>query len=100
VRELEPVLTAKFAPLADHQLVAEVRSGTGLLTAVEIDADARAADPGLGAPLVGGARPRGGITRLLGGGALQGSPPVVVTEPELDRVAEVFAEVLDAEAAR
>jgi putrescine aminotransferase len=100
VRELEPVMTATFGPLASHELVAEVRSGTGLLTAVEIDADARAADPGLGARLVAGARQRGVITRLLRGVALQVSPPFVITEQELARVAEVLAEVLDAEARR
>jgi adenosylmethionine-8-amino-7-oxononanoate aminotransferase len=100
VAELESVLPGKFAPLADHELVSEVRSGTGLLTAVELAAEAREADPGLGARLVAGARQRGVITRLLRGVALQVSPPFVITEAELDRVAEVFAETLDAEARR
>jgi putrescine---pyruvate transaminase len=95
VRELEQVLAATFAPLADHELVAEVRAGTGLLTAVEIAAEARAADPGLGARLVAAARARGVITRLLRGAALQVSPPFVITEPEIERIAGVFAEVLD-----
>jgi len=100
VAELESVLPGKFAPLADHELVSEVRSGTGLLTAVELAPEAREADPGLGARLVAGARQRGVITRLLRGVALQVSPPFVITEAELDRVAEVFAETLDAEARR
>jgi putrescine---pyruvate transaminase len=100
VAELESVLPGKFAPLADHELVSEVRSGTGLLTAVELTPQAREADPGLGARLVAGARQRGVITRLLRGVALQVSPPFVITEAELDRVAEVFAETLDAEARR
>lgn len=97
VAELESVLPGKFAPLADHKLVSEVRSGIGLLTAVELAPEAREADPGLGARLVAGARQRGVITRLLRGVALQVSPPFVITEAELDRVAEVFAETLDAE---
>jgi len=80
--------------------VGEVRTGTGLLTAVEIAPEARAADPGLGARLVAGARQRGVITRLLRGVALQVSPPFVITEEELDQVAAVFAETLDAEARR
>jgi adenosylmethionine-8-amino-7-oxononanoate aminotransferase len=100
VAELESVLPGKFAPLADHELVSEVRTGTGLLAAVELTAEAREADPGLGARLVAGARQRGVITRLLRGVALQVSPPFVITEAELDRVAEVFAETLDAEARR
>lgn len=98
VRQLESVLAARFAPLADHELVGEIRSGTGLLTAVEIAPEARAADPGLGARLVAGARERGVITRLLRGIALQVSPPFVITETEIDQIVEVFAAVLDAEA--
>jgi adenosylmethionine-8-amino-7-oxononanoate aminotransferase len=97
VAEMESVLPGKFAALADHKLVSEVRSGIGLLTAVELAPEAREADPGLGARLVAGARQRGVITRLLRGIALQVSPPFVITEAELDRVAEVFAETLDAE---
>ena len=92
------MLAAKLSPLAGHELVAEVRTGTGLLAAVEIDAEARAADPGLGARLVAGIRERGVITRLLRGVALQVSPPFVITEPELEQIAEVFAAALDAAA--
>ncbi len=47
VAELEPVLTAALAPLHSAPLVTEIRSGLGLLAAVELDAGARAADPGL-----------------------------------------------------
>jgi putrescine---pyruvate transaminase len=96
VAELEPVLARHLAPLADHELVAEVRSGTGLLAAVEIAEDARAADPGLGPRLVAGLRERGVITRLLRGVALQISPPFVITEEEIGRIAEAFADTLDA----
>jgi putrescine aminotransferase len=94
VRELEQVLAAKLAPLASHELVAEVRTGTGLLAAVEISAEARAADPGLGARLVARIRELGVITRLLRGVALQVSPPFVITEAEMTQIARVFAEAL------
>lgn len=97
VRRLEPVLAAALAPLAGHELVAEVRTGAGLLGAVEIAASARDADPGLGARLVAAAREHGVITRLLRGVALQVSPPFVITEEELARIGEVFTAVLDAE---
>ena len=80
VAALEPVLADALAPLAAHPLVGEVRAGTGLLAAVEIDEDARAADPGLGPRLVTAIRERGVITRLLRGAALQISPPFVITE--------------------
>jgi len=96
VAGLEPVLARALAPLAGHDLVAEVRAGTGLLAAVEIAEDARTADPGLGPRLVAEIRERGVITRLLRGVALQISPPFVITEAELARIAEVFGAAFDA----
>jgi putrescine aminotransferase len=99
VRGLEQVLAAKLAPLAGHELVQEVRTGTGLLAAVEISEQARAADPGLGAKLVRDIRERGVITRLLRGVALQVSPPFVITEAELGQIADTFAAAFDAAAA-
>jgi putrescine aminotransferase len=100
VAELEPVLAGIFAPLADHELVGEVRSGTGLLAGVEISEEARAEDPGLAARLVTDIRERGVITRLLRGVALQVSPPFVITPAELERIAETFAAALDAARSR
>jgi putrescine---pyruvate transaminase len=97
VRQLESVLAAALRPLAGHELVSEVRTGVGLLGAVEIAASAREADPGLGARLVMAARQRGVITRLLRGVALQVSPPFVITEQEIAEIAGVFTGVLDAE---
>jgi len=96
VAALEPVLAATLAPLAGHDLVGEVRAGTGLLAAVEIAEDARTADPGLAPRLVSEIRDRGVITRLLRGVALQISPPFVITEAEIAKIAEVFAEAFDA----
>ena len=93
---LEPVLAATLAPLAGHDLVGEVRAGTGLLAAVEIAEDARTADPGLAPRLVSEIRDRGVITRLLRGVALQISPPFVITEAEIAKIAEVFAAAFDA----
>jgi putrescine---pyruvate transaminase len=99
VRELESVLARRLGPLADHELVSQVRTGTGLLTAVEIAPQAREADPGLPARLVAGIRERGVITRLLRGVALQVSPPFVITEAEIAQIADTFAAELDAAAA-
>ena len=99
VARLEQVLARALAPLAGHELVGEVRAGTGLLAAVEIAEAARAADPGIGPRLVAEIRERGVITRLLRGVALQISPPFVITEAEIGRVAEVFTAALDAVAA-
>jgi putrescine aminotransferase len=96
VAELEPVLARAVAPLAEHELVSQVRAGTGLLAAVEIAEGPRAQDPGLGARLVLAIRERGVITRLLRGVALQISPPFVITPAEIDRIVEVFGDALDA----
>jgi adenosylmethionine-8-amino-7-oxononanoate aminotransferase len=95
VAALEPVLARALAPLAGHQVVSAVRSGTGLLAAVEIAEDARAADPAIGQRLVLAIRARGVITRLLRGVALQVSPPFVITEAEIGRIAEAFSGACD-----
>jgi len=97
VRELESVLARVLAPLARHELVSEVRTGAGLLAAVEISAAAREADPGLGAKVVAAARSNGVITRLLRGVALQISPPFVITPAELQQIADVYTAALDAQ---
>ena len=100
VAELEPVLAATLAPLAGHELVSEVRAGTGLLAAVEIAGDARAADPAIVQRLVVDIRERGVITRGLRGVALQVSPPFIITEEEIAKIAGVFRDALDAAAAK
>jgi putrescine---pyruvate transaminase len=99
VRQMESALASALAPLARHELVAEVRTGAGLLAAVEITAEARERDPGLAARLVTSIREHGVLTRLLRGVALQISPPFVITPAELGVIGEVFAAALDAELA-
>jgi putrescine aminotransferase len=94
VSRLESVLDAAMRPLAELPLVHEVRSGVGLLAAVEISPEARAADPGLVEKVVRGCRERGVLTRGLAGHSLQVSPSFVIEEGEIARVAEVFAETL------
>lgn len=95
VAALEPVLAAAMSPLSGHDLVGVVRAGTGLMAAVEIAEDVRAADPGIGERLVRAVRERGVITRLLRGAALQVSPPFVVTEAEIAQIAGAFAGAFD-----
>jgi putrescine---pyruvate transaminase len=94
VAGLEPVLARAVAPLAELATVSAVRAGTGLLAAVEIAEDVRTADPSIGRRLVLAIRDRGVITRLLRGIALQISPPFVITEAEIGRIAEVYGDVL------
>jgi putrescine---pyruvate transaminase len=92
VRELEPVLADALRPLADHPAVAEVRTGVGLLAAVEL-ADA----PKLQA-VIDAAYERGVLVRGIRGVALQVSPPFVITEDEIETAASVFGEALAAAA--
>jgi putrescine---pyruvate transaminase len=88
--ELERELGEALEPLASHPLVAEVRSGAGAMAAVQL-ADAALAEK---ASLL--AREHGVITRVLMGGALQVSPPLVISSEELDEIAAAFAAALDA----
>ena len=82
---LEPVLHDFLAPLLELTAVAGVRS-VGLAGAVELDAAFLAEHPAAGAAIVAAARRNGVITRLLRGVALQISPPLVVTDDELEAI--------------
>jgi adenosylmethionine-8-amino-7-oxononanoate aminotransferase len=94
VSRLESVLHDAMQPLTDLPVVHEVRSGVGLLAAVEISPDARKADPALVEKLVRGCRERGVLTRGLAGHSLQVSPSFVIEEREIARIVEVLAEAL------
>ena len=89
VAELEGVLTAVLAPVADHELVREVRSGVGLLAAVQLH------DAGVAASVAERMVELGVLGRQLNDGSLHISPPFVVTEEELAGMAETIGEALD-----
>ena len=72
--------------------VAEVRTGVGLLGAVELS------DPTKLVPVIDEARARGVLVRAIRGVALQISPPFVITEEEIATLARVIGESLDAAA--
>jgi len=94
VARLEGELVEALAPLTEHELVAEIRAGTGLLAAVQLT------DPSAADRVVAEARDRGILTRGLLGGSLQVSPPFVVTRADLDDLATGFQAALDSVAAR
>ncbi len=81
--ELETALADALAPLASHPLVEEVRSGTGVLAAVQLSPAAIEADATLPARIVSSCREHGILTRALAPGALQVSPPLVLDESGL-----------------
>jgi len=94
--ELERVLAEALAPLADHPLVEEVRAGTGVLAAVQLDAGAIVDDPKLPARAVAACRANGILTRALATGALQVSPALVLDDAELEELRAGIAAALDA----
>lgn len=85
---LESTLVREFSPLADHPAVAEVRCGTGAVTAVQL-ADASTA-PGMVKKL----RAAGVATRAVGAGGLQISPAFVMTDDQVAELASVVRSVL------
>jgi adenosylmethionine-8-amino-7-oxononanoate aminotransferase len=99
-RTLEGPLADALAPLLDHPLVTEIRTGAGLLAAVQLDPARVEADGGLAGRVAAACRNTGGtITRALAGGGLQVSPPLVITEDELGEMAAGLRAGLDAGAA-
>jgi len=85
---LEAVLADGLASLVDLPLVAEVRAGTGVLAAVQLT------DPSALAGAVLTLRKNGVLTRGLVGGALQVSPPLVITDDEVGELATALRSAL------
>ncbi len=94
--ELEKELPEALAPLADHELVEEIRSGTGVLAAVQLSTVRLAADPTFAFKLVGECRKAGVLTRALATGALQISPSLVIDEAGLSEMVDGLTAGLDA----
>src|SRR6476469_4938796 len=81
---LEATLHEKFAPLAELPAVAEVRSGLGAVTAVQL------VDAGAAVGLAGRLRDHGVATRAVGAGAIQVSPTFVMTDQQVDDLGTGF----------
>jgi adenosylmethionine-8-amino-7-oxononanoate aminotransferase len=94
VRRLEPVLASALGALSSAPLVSEVRT-VGLTGAVELSAEARAANPGIVEAAAGAARRHGVLTRAVRGVALQVSPAFVITEAEIGTIADAFRAALE-----
>jgi putrescine aminotransferase len=93
--QLETDLADALAPLALHQIVEEVRAGTGVLAAVQLRADALEQDPALGGKVVAACRRAGVMTRTLATGALQISPALVIDDEGLAELRDGIAAALD-----
>ncbi len=89
VAEHAPLLHSSLAEaLADVAAVTDVRTAPGYLAAVQL------ADPAAVEPAVHALRAHGVSTRGLAGGALQVSPPLVMTTDEITDLASRFAAAL------
>jgi adenosylmethionine-8-amino-7-oxononanoate aminotransferase len=86
--ELETVLTEELQSLVELDVVSEVRSGVGVMAAVQFDPELVAADPDFAERANIAVRDHGVITRALAGGGLQISPPLTITR---DGIAELAA---------
>ncbi|MEJ9079142.1 aminotransferase class III-fold pyridoxal phosphate-dependent enzyme [Gordonia malaquae] len=85
---LESDLAQALSPLADLDSVAEVRTGLGAVSAVQL------ADPAKAMAAIGKLREHGVSGRAAGQGALQVSPAFVMTTEEVGELADRFAAAL------
>jgi adenosylmethionine-8-amino-7-oxononanoate aminotransferase len=90
--ELEDVLFEAMSRLGDHELVTEIRGGTGLMAAVGLDLDA---GPSVVGDVFAATRERGVLTRPLSAG-LAMSPPLTITPDEIEQMAAAIGGALDA----
>jgi 4-aminobutyrate--pyruvate transaminase len=98
VASVGPYMQKALGALIDHPLVGEVR-GVGLLTGIEMVADKetrRLYDPsvGLGALVDKHARRHGLITRFVGD-RIAFSPPLIITEAEIDEAVIRISAAMD-----
>ncbi|MBL8346952.1 MAG: aminotransferase class III-fold pyridoxal phosphate-dependent enzyme [Rubrivivax sp.] len=90
VQRVAPRLQAGLRKYVGHPLVGDVR-GIGLIGAIELAADPKARKPfdpakGVGAYLAKAAQNHGLIVRVMAGDIVAFSPPLVITEAEIDEV--------------
>jgi putrescine---pyruvate transaminase len=93
--ELETSLADALAPLEEHELISEVRRGVGVLAAVQLDPAAIAEDASLPARFSAAARAHGVLSRALGTGALQISPPLILSDAETKELVDGLAGALE-----
>jgi 4-aminobutyrate aminotransferase len=81
---------------ADLGVVGEVR-GRGLAIGVDLVTDraSRSKDPGLAAKTVYRVWELGGVVFYVGGNVLEVTPPLVITDAELDRAVELLAQGIE-----
>jgi 4-aminobutyrate--pyruvate transaminase len=99
VRRVGPRMQAAIRGYGDHPLIGEAR-GIGLIGAVELVRDRasrQSFDPkaGVAAHLVRRAQHHGAILRNMPGDIVAFSPPLIITEAEIDEMMACFGKALD-----
>jgi len=99
VRRVGPRMQAGIRSYADHPLIGEAR-GIGLIGAVELvrdKASKQSFDPkaGIAAHLVRRAQHHGAILRNMPGDIVAFSPPLIISESEIDEMMACFGRALD-----
>jgi adenosylmethionine-8-amino-7-oxononanoate aminotransferase len=93
-RELEGELKRALEPLARHELISELRGGTGLLASLEISAAALERLPGAVTEVFKATREHGVLVRPLGTSVAL-SPPLTATPEQFQMAAEAIGAGLD-----
>jgi adenosylmethionine-8-amino-7-oxononanoate aminotransferase len=86
-RELEDEIYNALLPLEEFEIVAGIRRGVGALAAIQIEVGEDETLPGRVAEAC---RSAGVLTRAMGGGSLQVSPPLIMTSDQVDEMASLF----------
>jgi adenosylmethionine-8-amino-7-oxononanoate aminotransferase len=85
--ELEGELYDALVPLEELDLVDHIRRGVGALAAIQLKVGD---DETLPARAAAACRQAGVLTRAVGGGGLQVSPPLIMTPEQVDEMAGLF----------
>ncbi len=99
IKRISPRFLNGLRKFAGHPLVGEVR-GVGLMGAIELVKDKATKENfdgklGVGAYLIKRGQANGAILRSVVGDAICFSPPLIITEPEIDMLLERFGKALD-----
>ncbi len=86
-KELEDEMYNALLPLEELEVVAGIRRGVGALAAIQLDIGD---DETLPFRAAGACRSAGVLTRAVGGGGLQVSPPLIMTSEQVDEMASLF----------
>jgi adenosylmethionine-8-amino-7-oxononanoate aminotransferase len=86
-RELEDEMYNALLPLEELEVVAGIRRGVGALAAIQLDIGD---DETLPFRAADACRSAGVLTRAVGGGGLQVSPPLIMTSEQVDEMASLF----------